>query len=497
MTPVNGFFVFCHVLQIGIICLSFAFDSRKLMQGLDLYHFFYSPSNILSILVFLSVILIWTYFKSITIPDSKEASLYRWNVYHKLLFSSIFAIYYIAVFKGGDTYEYWRTMGALKNLMFHDFSNFWEVITSEPTMERFSGFFNYQTGYPPRFIYMEEESFFVAKVVLIFRLITFDSYLATTFLLSFIMANASWKIYTIARETGIFQKRLLAIFVLFLPSVAFWSSGISKDMIVFTSILNTIFYLYKLLKAKTSPEQKIMYGLFLLFFAMIIYHTRPFILYAMIIPLVLMYSTNLINKIKSFTVLRLFIKSFTYVILSGGFVYVLASVSADELLNSSESLSEAVTIQQDFAQNTSTYGGEGDDGKRYSLEIDYTLVGIIKAIPITVLTGIYRPFIWEASRPSLIFNGIESLLFMFMTIWFFLVKFNIRRKIIQSNELLVFSIGFVLVIAFMAGFTSILFGVLVRIRAPLLPFMGLLLSIDYKVYLNSLKNSPLLLNNES
>lgn len=463
------------------------------MEGLNLYQFFYSPVNILSTLFFLSVILIWSQFKANAIPNQKEASLYRWNVYHKLLFSAVFAIYYIAVFKGGDTYAYWYTMSSLKNLMFHDFSNFWEVITSEPTSERFMGMFSYHTGYPLRFIYMEEESFFVVKALLIFKVITFDSYLATTFLLAFIMANATWKIYSLARDTGIFQKQLLVIFVLFLPSVAFWSSGISKDTIVFISILNTIFYLYKLLKTKLSAIQKVKYGLFLLFYGIIIYSTRPFILYAMIMPLILMYSTGLINKIKSFAILRLLIKGFIYIGVTAGFIYAIVAVSAEELLDSSEALSDAMVIQQDFEQNTGIYGD--DDGKRYSLgEVEFSALGIIKVMPEAIMAGIYRPFFWEALRPSLIFNGIESLLFIFMTLWFFLVRLRFRLKMIQSNELLSFSIGFVLIIAFMAGFTSILFGVLVRIRAPLLPFMGMLLSIDYKAYLSSLQNNPITTN---
>ena len=43
---------------------------------------------------------------------------------------------------------------------------------------------------------------------------------------------------------------------------------------------------------------------------------------------------------------------------------------------------------------------------------------------------------------------------------------------------MVFALIFSLFIAFMAGFTSILFGVLVRIRAPLLPFIFLVLTTN-------------------
>ena len=41
-----------------------------------------------------------------------------------------------------------------------------------------------------------------------------------------------------------------------------------------------------------------------------------------------------------------------------------------------------------------------------------------------------------------------------------------------------FSFFFILIFGFITGFSSIIFGVLVRLRAPLLPFLALLLVID-------------------
>jgi hypothetical protein len=46
-----------------------------------------------------------------------------------------------------------------------------------------------------------------------------------------------------------------------------------------------------------------------------------------------------------------------------------------------------------------------------------------------------------------------------------------------KSEFAIYMLTFVLLTAFMAGYTSILFGVLVRIRALALPFFFLLLSL--------------------
>lgn len=437
---------------------------------------------------FLCVVLIWSYFKSNSIKDPVDVRLYRFNVFHKLLFSSVFAIFYLVIFKGGDTYSYWVTAGSLKNLMLYDFGDFWEVISNEPTRERMYGLFNHSTGYPFRYIYMEEESFFVAKIIAFFRLLTFDNYFATTFLISFIAANASWRLYVVTKELGIFNKWLLPVFTLYLPSVAFWSSGISKDAVVFIAILYMIYYLSHILK-KGIFSSGISYWILILVSVWFVYQARPFILFAMLIPLLLMYGIALINKISTLASIRLFIKSFLAIVMVGIATYFFTAFNMVEIISSNESLSDALIVQEDFEKNTKTYGD--GDGKRYSLgEIDFTSpVGIIRAIPASIIAGIYRPFIWEALSPSLIFNGLESLLIIFLTFWFFTVKPMVRINAISTNELLLFSLGFVLVIAFMAGFTSILFGVLVRIRAPLLPFFGLLLSIDWKLYLQKRENS--------
>ncbi|MCO5261122.1 MAG: hypothetical protein M9916_13365 [Crocinitomicaceae bacterium] len=453
------------------------------MYNIDYYSLLFSPINILSGIIFLFLVIILMQFKSnsIAIIDEKEARLYRFSVYYKLLFSLLFSVYYIIIFKGGDTYAYWKTTEALQNLMFTDFDKFWDIITSAPTMEKYQGYFNYRIGYPMRFIYIEEESYFVTKIFLCFRFFTLGSYLSTTILVAFIVANSSWRLYKIIKEFNLFDNRLIIIFILFLPSVSFWASGISKDTIVMISIFYMVWSIYNILNRKHSSGNKFKYYITLIFFVFLIYKIRPFILNAMIVPLLIMYFTGLINKIKDFVIAKIMIKGILYVAIIGAILYAFVNISADEVLQSSDSFSEAMIVQKDFQTNTAVYGDE--EGKRYSLgEVDFSPMGIVKVIPASIIAGIYRPYIWEALNPSLLFNGIESVLFIILTLNFFFNHFKLRYRAIKTNEILIFSFGFVLIIAFMAGFTSILFGVLVRIRAPLLPFLGLLLAIDWKKF---------------
>ena len=85
-----------------------------------------------------------------------------------------------------------------------------------------------------------------------------------------------------------------------------------------------------------------------------------------------------------------------------------ASNFADEMVT------EAQVVQQDFTKN------EIYTGKRYEIvNTDASPSGLLRAIPESVFYGIYRPFINESISPTLIINGIESLVLMFLTVRFF------------------------------------------------------------------------------
>lgn len=135
-------------------------------------------------------------------------------------------------------------------------------------------------------------------------------------------------------------------------------------------------------------------------------------------------------------------------------------------------IDEAALINQDMSRNE-TYGS-----KRYDLGItDYSPAGMIAAFPASVLASFYRPFIWEALSPALFVNGLESVLLIFFSIRFLLSKkIGERIKRIRQNEFLIYGFVFAVILAYFAGYTSIIFGVLVRFKSPVLPFLVMVLN---------------------
>lgn len=402
--------------------------------------------------------------------SKEEGKYYMYNVYVKLFFSLIYVLFFIIAYDGGDTIAYYEGTSCLNNLFIEDPGLYFEQLFTTPTDQSMTTYFNSRTGLPPRWIYREPEGFFVCKLTSLLSLFTFKSFIATTLLLSYFVASASYKLFVYIRSLNIVSERYLAIGLLFLPSVNFWCTGISKDSFVYIGVLLMVYNGFVMI-TKDSKHRIRALILFTLV-ALMVYHIRSVILYVTILSLLLAYSTAIAKRISNGGQAVLFVR---LIIIVSSFLVIslaLSGSSEEEFLAQNAIFQEAAITQRDFATNE-TYGAN-----RYSIgEIEYTPIGLIQASPFAILAGIFRPFIWEALSPSLIFNGLESLLFFYLLFLFFSKDLVGKFGMIQKNEILLFSISFVFIMAFVAGLTSGLFGVLVRLRAPLLPFFILLLSI--------------------
>lgn len=377
---------------------------------------------------------------------------------------------------------YFEGSVALNNLFFKSPELYFNHLFDVSTWDQFTTDFDSKTGYPPSWIYREPEAFMICKIMSILSFFSLKSYFAMTLIMAAISSFASWKLFLLLREYKFTSDKTLAIGVLFLPSVNFWCSGISKDTWVLISVFMLIYHSFKLI----SPQFKatLWNWLMLFFFAFIIYQVRSIILYITIVSLVFAISTRITNIFNRNDLKIVLLRA---AVLIGSVIAIFSFVqpqSEDQFLQQNKLLQEAAVIQKDFATNE-TYGSN-----RYSIgDVEFTPIGLLRVAPASIITGFYRPFPWESLKPTLIFNGLESTFFLYVTFLFF--RKNIRNKIsyIRSQEILMFSLTFVLFLSFVTGLTSGLFGVLVRLRAILLPFLFLLLTINWKEVTN-IKKQP-------
>jgi hypothetical protein len=203
------------------------------------------------------------------------------------------------------------------------------------------------------------------------------------------------------------------------------------------------------------------------------YHLRSVVLISLMLPIFIALSSRISNRFREFVFFRRFVQLLIGLISIGGF-FIGIQAYGDEV-SVEKYIKEAEVQTKDFNENK-LY-----TGKKYSIEVtDYSPVGLMKVFPQAILAGLFRPYIWEALSVSLFLNGIESTILIYFVIKFFTKNRRQRIKMIRENEFLLFSFFFILIFGFITGFSSIIFGVLVRLRAPLLPFFALLLAVEPK-----------------
>ena len=429
---------------------------------------FFTGIDIIMILIWIIIcIALCMYIKSIN-KEKEHYAYFMRNFYFKLIFSFIFSFYYIFFIKGGDTLAFWDASVRLTNLFYETPKYYfieWGQYRDNPN---YINFFTIETGYPPGWIQREAEGYYASKIMSLFNPLTFGSYLANTVIFAFLSAVASFKLYDFIVSFGIHDYKKLALYFLFVPSLSFWCTGLSKDTIITICLYFSIPLIYNLLYDKN--KLKILNILFILIFVNLLINIRSFMLLILIIPFFFAFNVRILNKYFE----NKFIKRVVNILILAIGLGLMSLYFGGE--SAQKYLTEAEVTQKDFQKNP-LY-----TGKKYDLgNVEFTPTGMIKTMPLAVFTGIYRPFPWEALSPGLILNALESVILFYLTFIFITNKRKFRIQKIRNTDILTYAFYFVFVMAFMTGFTSVIFGVLVRLRAPLLPFVIMLLTVKPEV----------------
>ena len=388
------------------------------------------------------------------------------HLFFKLGFAFLFAFAYSVILtEGGDTLAYWEGAVNLNHLFWESPTNYFQEIFSTPSASTITDRFSTETGFPPSWIYSEPESFFVCKVASFLTFFTLNSYIAITFIFATFAIISSWKLYELVKDFTFCPQWVLIFSTLFIPTVAFWCTGISKDTLVLSSLFLLLYQMFSLIMGKKRLTVKSVLIMILSLF--MLYSLRPFMIIAVFAPLFIAIGVRIVKSLSQNKVLVFGVRFLLYsvtIVVALSFMGLIGSNSIED----NEYLNEVAIIQKDFAQNK-LY-----TGYRYDLGItDYSATGMLLASPLAIATAFFRPFIWEANSAFLLISGLEGLLLLFFAFRFFFLNGNIIKHLafIRSKEFLVFSIIFVLLLGFFVGFTSGLFNVLVRFKAPLMVFL--------------------------
>lgn len=416
---------------------------------------------------------------SIQKKNSKKNQIYRYftiGLTAKIFGAISLCLIYVYYYKNnGDTLSYNADSSALLQLLFHSYSDFFTVWFSPLTKEtRF--FFPEDINFAS-----DANAFMVCRLLVPIKLVCFDSYLVSSVLMGVVSFTGVWQLYKVFCDCYPALYKHFALTVLFAPSVLFWGSGILKDSWTLAAVGWYCYSIYSIF----IKGNKLFFPIVTLLISMFILITiKPYIFVGLLPGSILWMIWNRIEKIKS---------GFLKIMVAPGIMAVGIGLGLGIWSLTSSNLGEYGSIDSMIQKASVSYEDLKQDyyqGNSFNLgSYDPTLVGLISKFPYATITGLFRPFIWEARNIVMFLSGLEN--FVILGFAFFVLFRKPRTAILNlfTNPLVLFCLIFAVFFAFSVAISTTNFGALVRLRIPMIPFLlsGLVL-IEYT---NSKKNSLL------
>jgi hypothetical protein len=415
------------------------------------------------ILIYLIIILIFAYFHQK--KNLEKNPIYKYflpGLFFKIFLGIGFCLVYTFYYGGGDTTGYFRSSEACINLIFKgNFNNYLSLLIGNRTLENWCSF-DGSTSFPDYF--RDAQAFSVVRFTSVFSFFAFMNYFTTTILLDTFAFLGIWKLYMVFTYMYPQYYKRLAIGLLFIPSIVFWGSGILKDCYTLSATGWLTYNIYMIFIKRKKVFANI---LIIIINCYIILSLKPYIIVALLPGIFMWAFYDRTQKIGNKFIRTLIGPG--VVLLSFSLGVLSLSLFGEKLgaYTDIKSISEkAQIVQQDLTKGEQYGKNFYDIGK-----FDASLTGILGKAPISILTALFRPFIWEARNPVMILSGLENTLVL-MAFLYIMFKVGLMRmlKIVGNEPLLFFSFLFAIIFAFSIGLASANFGALVRYRIPCMIF---------------------------
>lgn len=433
--------------------------------------FFVTPLYIL--LVYLVA---FFFYKSTT--DERTRKYYFPALTVKIVGALALGFIYQFYYSGGDTFNYFH----------HGSKYIYKAFTEDPgaafQLLFSSGKFNPSTYNYAQHIwyYTDPASYFIVKIAGFFDILTFHTYSATAVLFAGTTFTGVWALFKAFYKIYPALHKHFAIACFFIPSVFFWGSGLMKDPVT----LAALGWLTACVIAIFRFRKNILINsIVAIIMAMILVHVKIYILMSFIPALLFWLAIEQLHNIKSVAIKVLV---FPFIIfISAGMMYIaLREVGEDSSRYSLEKISQTAEVTARWI----SYVSETEGGAGYSLgDFDYSISGMIKKSPQAIWVTLFRPHPWEIKNALMLLSGIESLIFLIITVRLLIVtKIKNIGSALKEEPIITFCLVFSIIFAFAVGISTYNFGSLARYKIPLMPYyLMALFIISYQVKLAKTK----------
>jgi hypothetical protein len=419
------------------------------------------------------LLIAWLVAHGIEKKNIEQYPFYRYftlGLFAKIFAGIAFALIYTFYYGETDTHYYYWGSQSLVRLAGKDFSSFLQIMFGSQTPELFSKF-DTSTGYPT--YWRDVNSFAVCRFNVPFYLMGFGSFLANTVVMNIFLYSGVWRFYKLTLKLFPNCTQLLAVALLFVPSVLFWGSGLLKD----GWCLTATFFIFISVYSIFIEKKKVFFNIVaLLFWCYTSISIRPYSFYTTLGSSLIWIGFHYILNVKNrFARTMIFPIGIAAIWIVGTSLFTKLSMFSGDRYSSMDSMIETAWVIQDDLKRD-YYGGN-------SFDIGYfepTLPGILGKAPKAIVAGIFRPFLWESRSVFMAISGLETFILLIFFIYIIMrVKIWLFFKTIFSNPFLLSGFIFMVTYSFFVGLTTANYGALVRYRMPVFVFLSIILVIAY------------------
>ena len=356
----------------------------------------------------------------------------------KLICTICIGLFYTLFYQGGDITSYFESGTELSKL---PFSEYIKEITSSTSLSD-----------PQRSIYFK-------RIVSVLIFFTKSDFWLTSLYFSLISFFGSC--YFIIQLTKIYSKTTLPaiIALFFFPSIVFWSSSIIKEAMAFGCLLYFIGYSFKLIHSIKFKWYEIPISILCLSLLILL----KYYIAAAILPCLVLYFLMEI-KVKISNLQWYSLSFFLAMAMVFGLHFMHPNfdpkwffIAIEEARNSLIANSKPESIIQ-------LYSGA-----------NILLAGVINFF-ILLISGFFRPALFESFHFPIVLAGIENTLLLFLFISRFFGKLSFEKK---DLNLIIIVITYTTFLALLLSYSSPNFGTLSRFKIYFMPFFLILILCNH------------------
>jgi len=357
---------------------------------------------------------------------------------------------YVYYYSENDTWLFFKDANELAKIGKSDFSTYLKFLLTDDMPEYLLS----------QLANSQDRSLFLIRIMSVFSLIGDNNYWVSALWFSLLSFLAAWYLFSIVTRLFSNSELSASLAFLFFPSVAFWSSGLIKETLALAGI-----YMSAGLILKISQQQKMEWTEWII--AMAGFWVAWNLKY---------YWAALFGAI-AFTYLIVYFLSKKFAWLQkqnhkiiGWLIIFIFLCGAVSLLHPNFYLSRFLEV---LVNNHNVFVKiSDDDGLIHFYNLHATWGSVILNSPWALISGLIRPFVWEAAGMTSILASLENMVILML---FVSSLAGIRRT--GSHRMLLFSIWvYVALLCIFLALSTPNLGTLSRYRVGFLPFFIFVIS---------------------